>query len=168
MPRPPATQLAHVDAVDLSPVASADPDDLLGILERMIRQANSSRLRRGLMTEVGFPIDDIPTFLALNQLSLHGAMRPTDLAEGLETGRANVTKIVARLVGVGLVERVADPADQRGVILALTAPGRELAARVVAAQERTITETTADWPAADVDAFRALTRRWVEGWSERA
>ncbi|WP_353808250.1 MarR family winged helix-turn-helix transcriptional regulator [Agromyces sp. SYSU T00194] len=164
MPRPHATQLASIDAVDRSPVAPTDPDDLLGILERMIRQANSSRLRRAIMAEVGFPVDDIPTFLALNQLSLHGAMRPTDLAEGLETGRANVTKIVARLAGVGLVERVADPADARGVIIALTPAGRALAARVVAVQERTIAETLAGWPAADVDAFRALTRRWVEGW----
>ncbi|WP_211247603.1 MarR family winged helix-turn-helix transcriptional regulator [Cryptosporangium arvum] len=41
-----------------------------------------------------------------------------------------LSRLVDRLVGKGLVERCPDPADGRGVRLALTAAGRELQYRI--------------------------------------
>ncbi|MCV2394292.1 MarR family transcriptional regulator [Actinotalea sp. M2MS4P-6] len=163
MPRPPDDALARPDDVDLSAVAGADPDGLVGLVERLIRVANSDAYRRGLMTAVDFPSTDIPTFLALNQLALHGALRPTVLAERLETGRPNVTKIVQRLEALGLVVRLAAPADSRGVLVALTAEGRAIAERVVEIDERVVAGASAAWSADEVEAFRQLLARYVAG-----
>jgi len=51
MPRPPATQLAHVDAVDLSPVAPTDPDDLLSSgIEVSVKPAGKKIERLSLLS----------------------------------------------------------------------------------------------------------------------
>lgn len=162
MPRPPHDALARHDDLDLSAVAAADPSGLVGLVERLIRAANSDAFRRGLMAAVDFPSQDIPTFLALNQLALHGALRPTVLAERLETGRPNVTKIVQRLEGLGLVVRTAAPADDRGVLVVLTAAGRAMAERVVALHHQVVAAIAADWPAQDRETFRRLLARYVD------
>jgi DNA-binding MarR family transcriptional regulator len=166
MPRPPSDALAGIHEVDLGAVATPARDRLLMLMEQAIRTANGTGFRRRLMQDADFPSSDIPTFLALNQLSLHGALRPTDLAERLETGRANVSKIVARLQVMGLVVRVADPGDQRGVLVALTAAGRRIAERVVELQDADIADATAAWPAADVARFEELLERFLGGLDE--
>ena len=55
--------------------------------------------------------------------------------------RSNITQLVDRLEGDGLVRRVSDPDDRRVRRAALTAPGRKAnaqARRIVAGQERAV------------------------------
>lgn len=163
MPRPPRAQLVPLEAVDLAPVAGAEPSSLLARLEDLIRVSNSDELRLRLMSAIDFPSADIPTFLAVNQLSLHGALRPTDLAERLETGRPNTTKIVQRLEALGLVARCAAPEDGRAVLVALTPAGREVAARLTAAQRASIDAATQGWTTPEREAFGELVARFVAG-----
>lgn len=161
MPRPPLSELAPMSNVDLSAVAKDMQNEILGLFEELIRLSSRDEFRRRLMTAVDFPSDDIPTFLALNQLSLHGALRPTVLAERLETGRPNVTKIVRRLESLGLVVRLADPDDDRGILVALAQRGREIAERLLTLEQQGIDSILAEWPASDILAFRRLLSRYV-------
>jgi DNA-binding MarR family transcriptional regulator len=132
VPRPGPERLTPADGVDCSPLVTSDPQDLLVNLEAMIRWADSATHRRDLMAAIDFPLDDVSAFLTLNQLAYHGATRPTDIADALGIGRPNVSRIAARLVDEGLVVRIADPQDERGILLALSEAGRVYAERIVA------------------------------------
>jgi DNA-binding MarR family transcriptional regulator len=67
----------------------------------------------------------------LYTLSKHdGPMRLYELGRGVLLSQPALSRLVERLVDRGLVERTADPADGRGVRLALTAAGRERQRRV--------------------------------------
>jgi DNA-binding MarR family transcriptional regulator len=55
---------------------------------------------------------------------------PTELYRSLMRTSGGMTHLVDRLVQAGLVERVADPDDRRGLLVALTRRGRTLVARI--------------------------------------
>lgn len=54
-----------------------------------------------------------------------GAMRPSDLADGIGLSRSATTRLVDRLERDGLVERTTCPTDRRGSYVILTAKGEE-------------------------------------------
>lgn len=97
-----------------------------------IRRADSQEARLALMRAIGFPSTDVRMFLVVSHLALYGPLRPSDLADRIETGAANITKIVGRLEDEGLVGRMPDPADRRAVIVALTDAGARIGERLVA------------------------------------
>ena len=66
-----------------------------------------------------------PKYSVLNELSSAGnPLSLSDLAARLSCVRSNMTQLVDRLEGDGLVKRVDDPADRRGVKAAITDEGR--------------------------------------------
>ena len=73
----------------------------------------------------------------LRILGDHGPLSLTGLGELLvcESG-SNPSRLVERLVGAGLVERVVAAEDRRQVTLSLTYAGREMEAAVRAVEER--------------------------------
>lgn len=73
----------------------------------------------------------------LRVLGDHGPLSLTGLGELLvcESG-SNPSRLVDRLVGTGLVERVVAADDRRQVTLSLTPTGREMEAAVRAVEER--------------------------------
>ena len=73
---------------------------------------------------------------ALSALRLAGPphrLSPTRLGKGLMLSSAGVTSRIDRLERRGLVRRLADPEDRRGVIVELTDPGLEVVDAAVAA-----------------------------------
>jgi DNA-binding MarR family transcriptional regulator len=145
-----------VDAVDLSPVLDADPLDLRVSLASIVHWADSHELRIRLMQEVDFPVDDLSMFLTVNQLSYRGAMRPTDLALILGTGKANVSKIARRLENAGLLVRVPATDDERSVLLALTPSGREIGERIMSRAQATLDASLAGWSPAEIQMLRRM------------
>ncbi|MDY0914549.1 MarR family winged helix-turn-helix transcriptional regulator [Rathayibacter festucae] len=92
----------------------------------------STRFREQIMAQSAFPLKgDIAAFLVLNQLVYRGVARPTEIADAIDTGRSNVSKVVSRLETHGLILRIADPHDRRGVALALTTEGRAVGQRIM-------------------------------------
>jgi DNA-binding MarR family transcriptional regulator len=61
-----------------------------------------------------------------------GRGRMTDVADRLVHSRSGLTYQVAQLAEAGLVAKEASPQDERSVLVALTAQGRELLGRVMA------------------------------------
>ena len=58
-----------------------------------------------------------------------GPLPPSRLADAVVRTTGGMTKLVDRLSRRGLVERVPDPDDGRGVLVRLTAEGREVSAK---------------------------------------
>lgn len=81
----------------------------------------------------------------------------SELAARLSCVRSNMTQLVDRLEGDGLVRRVDDPADRRSVLAAVTRLGEERQAAGAAELGRVRDEFTAALPPADRAALaRAL------------
>lgn len=135
-----------VSADALKPLVGAHRPDLNSALQAIVTWATSTSMREHIMRASGFPLpDDLPAFLLVNQLIYRGATRPTDVADAIRTGRSNVSKIVRRLEAAGLAERVADPRDDRGVVIVLTDPGREVASQILAAINETNAHAIDGW-----------------------
>lgn len=75
------------------------------------------------------PVSDLPPgqMSALASLELAGAMTPRELADAERVQPPTMTRIVARLEELALVQRSPHPSDGRQVILAPSEQGRELA-----------------------------------------
>ena len=156
-----SAEQAEGAGIDISPVLEQDPLDLRLSISSIVHWADSREVRLRVMREIAFPVDDIPMFLVVNQLSYRGALRPTDLAATLGTGAANVSKIVRRLEGIGLVLRVPSPVDERSVLVALTESGRAVGERIMLAAERQMLETVADWDDQEVETLRRVVARFA-------
>ncbi len=112
------------------------------------------------MKAADFPVDDIPMFLVVDQLAYRGALRPTDLAFVLGTGRAKITKIVRRLEGADLVYRVPSPTDERSVLVTLTQQGREVGKRIMDNTEHQFATALASWSEDEIAVFKRLLFRF--------
>ena len=65
---------------------------------------------------------------ALNTISCHGPLTPSELAARERIQRPTATRVLARLEEAGLVARTADPSDRRSSLLAITPEGEALLA----------------------------------------
>jgi DNA-binding MarR family transcriptional regulator len=83
-----------------------------------------SVLERELLEERGLPIAYYDVLFQLSDAG--GRLRMSDLAERLLVSRSGVTRLVARMVGDGLVRREPCPTDRRGAFAVLTARGRDV------------------------------------------
>jgi DNA-binding MarR family transcriptional regulator len=70
-------------------------------------------------------------------------LSPTRLNDIVVLSSGGMTKAVARLVDLGLVERRADPADGRGVLVRLTRSGRRRATELLGALTRDVQDRLA-------------------------
>ncbi|BDZ50839.1 hypothetical protein GCM10025867_30800 [Frondihabitans sucicola] len=145
--------------IDLGPVIDPDPFDLRVSLSSLVHWADSQEVRRAVMAAIEFPVDDMPMFLVVNQLSYRGATSPSRLASILGTGRANLTKIAHRLEAAGLIVRVPSQGDERSILLALTPTGRELGERIMANSKKNFEALLAHWSAKDVEVLRRTLAR---------
>lgn len=142
---------------DFEPLAGAGGPDLVTAFQAIVTWATSTAFRESVMEESRFPLaGDLPAFLLVNQLIYRGAARPTDLADAIQTGRSNVSKIVARLEQAGLVMRGRDPRDDRGVVVVLTGEGREAAGRIVELGLADPRSAIAQWSAKDLATLERL------------
>ena len=79
-------------------------------------------LQQECLEPIGLTFVEYSVLRVLND----GSLSLSRLAEAAVRTTGGMTKIVDRLERRGLVERVADPADRRGVLVGLTGDGREI------------------------------------------
>jgi DNA-binding MarR family transcriptional regulator len=158
-------QLQDINHGDFAPAGGFDPLNLVVSISSIIHLADSLAVRRRVMSAVRFPVDDVQMFLVVNQLTYQGAMRPSDVADRLNTSRANLTKITHRLVEVGLVARHPDPHDARSSLLALTAEGLEIGARIIRHNESFLSELLADWSEEEIGTLKRMLARLARQWA---
>jgi DNA-binding MarR family transcriptional regulator len=93
-----------------------------------------NRLARRLRVErtvpgLGEPALSDTQFAALSTLTRYGAMTPGELAEHEKVQPPSMTRVIAALVGSGLVVRAPHPTDRRLVVLTASQSGLELVSR---------------------------------------
>lgn len=70
---------------------------------------------------------------ALSTILRHGPLRVGELARREQISKSSTTRLVAKLEGMGYLERTVDPEDGRGFVVDITANGHRL---LSAARER--------------------------------
>ena len=139
---------------ELDPHAAfVDLEREIGLLLRRSR-AISSRLAGQLHPDL-----DGAAFGLLALLQDAGPLRASDLVARLGLDKSTVSRQVASLVGLGLVDRSADPDDGRAQVLT---PSEEGAARLAEIRDARRERWEADlghWPAEDVATLAELLHR---------
>jgi DNA-binding MarR family transcriptional regulator len=105
-------------------VQTTSTTDLAGHLRLTI-----VRTARRLRQEAGTGLSPSLT-AALSTVDRHGPLTPSELAARERIQRPTATRVLARLVENGLVERTPDPHDGRSSLVAATPAGRALLAEL--------------------------------------
>src|SRR4051812_50187639 len=87
------------------------------------------RTARRLRQEAGTELPPSMT-AALATIERHGPITPSELAARERIQRPTATRVLARLVEEGLVERTPDPQDRRSALVSATPAARELLAEL--------------------------------------
>lgn len=127
------SEAADVEAMVRAVPADRQPE--LRLWLRMLSCANmiSSEVRQRLRTEFGLTL---PQFDLMAQLYREPeGLRLSDLSQRMMVSNGNLTGLVERLAGEGLVTRQAAPADRRAFVIRLTEKGGSQFATVAKAHE---------------------------------
>ncbi len=138
------------------PAAVSGPKKLLAVA------ALATELRDGVMRfnrrlRQARPVGDLTQsqLSVLTSLELAGALTPRELAESERVQPPTMTKIVARLEEIGVVQRTPHPTDGRQVILSATPRGREALAETRRVRDAWLTKQLAALSDAERDTLRA-------------
>lgn len=82
----------------------------------------------------------VAQYYALHHIDERAPLRMGKLAKALRVAESTATRLVDRLVDLGLVARVTDAADRRAVGVVLTGGGRRLLARARRRRMRSMAE----------------------------
>lgn len=125
----------------------------IGLLLRRSR-ALSARLAEQVHPEL-----DGAAYGLLALLQDAGPLRASDLVARLGLDKSTVSRQVASLVALGLVDRSADPDDGRAQVLTPSAEGATRLARIRDARRERWETDLGDWPAEDVATLAELLHR---------
>ncbi len=94
-------------------------------VSRLARRMRAERVAQGLQPELSDT-----QLAALAALEKHDGMTPGELADHEKVQPPSMTRVVAALVGRGLVRRTAHPTDRRQAVLTVTDQGRDFVRQV--------------------------------------
>lgn len=114
-----------------------------------------------LLKEAGVTIDRA-LFPLLSGIERFGPIGVVDLADRAGRDHTTVSRQVARLVELGLVERRPNPDDARVHEAVLSKAGRHMTDALAAARERLAVSVLARWSDRDFDSLVRLLRRFVD------
>ena len=144
---PPSAAPAQIEA--------ADPLRIWFRFIRLNRRATNAVAAE--LKELGL---SIPQFDLLSTLTEREGMSQQELAERLYVTKGNVSGLLDRMVEAGLVERRSIPGDRRSNALYLTAKGRDLANRGIAAQRAYVMRTLGTLPPHDLADLERIVLAW--------
>ncbi|MYZ08145.1 MarR family transcriptional regulator [Streptomyces sp. SID2999] len=110
----------HKRVMDSGPAETSGEtsiEDLMIAVEQLVRHVRRSATAGGLSTAASS---------ALGRLGREGPQRLTELARAENATQPNMTQLVTRMERAGLVRRVADRTDGRGVLVEVTELGEEV------------------------------------------
>ncbi len=98
-------------------------------------------------------------YAALVSVQESGELRASDLVDRLRLDKSTVSRLVARLVDLGLVEVAPDDRDGRARLLRVTHAGDRWLAAARDEQHKRLLASFATWPEEDLDQLVRLLRR---------
>lgn len=121
----------------------------------------SPRRDEALLREAGVSMDRA-LFPLLVRLGMQGPLGVAALAEQVGRDHTTVSRQLARLESLDLVERRGDEADRRRRAAELTDDGRSTMHAIVLARRRLLSRALADWSATDRAALAEMIRRLTD------
>ena len=128
--------------------------DLTGFL-------NSPRRDDFLLRMAGVSLDRA-LFPLLMRLGMQGPLTVAGVAELVGRDHTTVSRQLAKLESLGLIERPNDDTDRRRRAAALTDAGRQIVAAIGDARRRALSDVLAGWSQADQEALANLIRRFAD------
>jgi DNA-binding MarR family transcriptional regulator len=148
------------EGADRTPVRAVGIDGVehqLGLLFSRIR-ANTAAAARLIHPELGtgaYPI--------LLQIYDAQPVRITDLAAHFEVGKPTMSRQVANLERIGLVERKPDPVDRRGALVSLSEQGKAEFAKARARRHQWLEHVLAGFSDRELNEFGRLLGAFLRG-----
>ena len=105
---------------------------------------------------------DRALFPLLVGIERYGPIGVVDLADGVGRDHTTVSRQVAKLERLGLIQRKPSPSDGRVHAAVITARGRALTAALGAARARMVAPILAKWTDRDFGDLARLLRRFVD------
>ena len=139
-------------------ISSAAIRELHEALLDLMRLMNQPQRDEDLLSAAGLSLDRA-LFPLLVGIERRGPIGIVDLAEGVGRDYTTVSRQVAKLESLGLVERRQSAADRRVNEALITDQGKAMSARLDAAREANIRARLADWPEADLAELTRLMRK---------
>src|SRR5262245_17655062 len=134
---------------------------MVGHAWRELRRGASMQALRERIYQGDQGLVDLGLADALEVIDVLDGCRRRELAEALRVDPSTATRTVDRLVGRGLVERIADPDDARGVLVVTTASGHALRERVRAQAQAAMGEILREFTPEEGAELAALMERLV-------
>lgn len=135
--------------------------ELHGALLDIVSVMNRPQRDEAMVREAGISLDRalFPLLVMVERL---GPIGVVDLAGRVGRDYTTVSRQVAKLESLGLVERQGSAADRRVREAAITAKGKAMTDRVDQARERMANTIFATWNRRDIEALVRLTRRFAD------
>lgn len=134
---------------------------LHGALLEIVSVMNRPQRDEVLIREAGIPLDRA-LFPLLVGIERFGPIGVVDLAERAGRDYTTVSRQVAKLESLGLVERREGASDRRVREAAITATGKAMTDRVDAARERIGRVIFDSWDPHDIDELVRLARKFAD------
>ncbi|MBS0222629.1 MAG: MarR family transcriptional regulator [Proteobacteria bacterium] len=128
--------------------------DLIGFL-------NSPQRDDALLHEAGVRLDRA-LFPLLVALGARGALGVVELADLVGRDHTTVSRQLAKLQSLALVERHEGDADRRKRAAQLTNEGRNIVRAITLARRRLLSRVLADWSESDRAALADMSRRFAD------
>jgi DNA-binding MarR family transcriptional regulator len=142
--------------------AGTSSEDVLAVIEstmtRVARRSNLPRSHQRLIQRARVDIDRA-SYAVLATIAEQAPVRLTELASAMGVDVSTASRQVATLESRGWVSRVEDPIDGRSSLLALTASGAKLLARLRKARCDAWSELLSRWPDDDLAQLARLLGR---------
>ena len=146
---------------DTSPSVDTAPLEVSGRLSRI--GPLLARRQEGVFSRFGVNRGEVGALSALRVAGPPHRLSPTRLGRGLMLSSAGVTSRIDRLERRGLVRRLPDPDDRRGVIVELTDEGEKLVDQAVTAMAESDRQLLARLDPDEVAQLEALLRKLLAG-----
>ncbi|MGO4437347.1 MarR family winged helix-turn-helix transcriptional regulator [Rhizobium sp. RAF56] len=114
----------------------------------------------------GMELSHLDVLEAVRRAEQFGEVTVGTVAEKLRIDPSRASRIIAEMVGRGVLRRKASQADARRIVVVLTALGQRLLQEIHAQKLTVVQSITAGWPREDVEAFARLFDRFVSGFEE--
>ncbi|MCO1340152.1 MarR family transcriptional regulator [Kocuria polaris] len=138
--------------------AIIDMEEQLSLLFRRSR-AIGNRVARRVHPEM-----EPGAYGLLRALQRHGSLRLTDLAAEIGVGKPTVSRQVAMLERLGVVEKQSDPTDGRAQTLTLTPNGADQLREAQLARRQVFHGLLSDWDDTDLTRLAGLLGRLNEAY----
>jgi DNA-binding MarR family transcriptional regulator len=135
--------------------------NLHGALIDIVSVINSPRRDETLIRNAEIPLDRA-LFPLLVVVDMYGPIGVVDLAERVGRDYTTVSRQIAKLQSLDLVERNPDTKDRRSRESVITAKGKAMTSAVDAAREKMLSRVFKAWDSRKVDEFVRLLRKFAD------